>query len=84
MITTDVNLGTAAREEHCLHTPRSGVFEPLFVPGRDVNAGQLAGYLYDQEEPWREPEPLYFEGREGTTEGRTSVRARLPAPLSRH
>jgi predicted deacylase len=48
--------------EHYLHAPRSGVFEPLFVLGQDVKAGQLAGYLYDQEEPWREPEPLYFEG----------------------
>jgi predicted deacylase len=48
--------------EHYLHAPRSGVFEPLFVLGQVVKAGQLAGYLYDQEEPWREPEPLYFEG----------------------
>jgi uncharacterized protein len=48
--------------EHYLHAPRSGLFEPRFVLGQDVKVGWLAGYLYDQEEPWREPEPLYFEG----------------------
>jgi predicted deacylase len=48
--------------EHYVYATRRGVFEPRFVLGDVVKAGQIAGLLYDQDEPWNEPVTLHFKG----------------------
>lgn len=40
--------------------PRPGLFEPAFAVGETVTAGQLAGRLFDLDEPLRPPLPLCF------------------------
>jgi hypothetical protein len=46
--------------EHYVYATRSGVFEPTFVLGDFVKMGQLAGRIFDQEEPWNKPVSLHF------------------------
>lgn len=46
---------------HQLHAPAMGVFEPHFRLGDQVRAGQLAGLIYSQYEPTREPVPAHFK-----------------------
>lgn len=46
---------------HQLHATSAGIFEPRFVLGETVRAGQLAGVTYSQQEPTREPVPSFFE-----------------------
>lgn len=41
--------------------PRAGLFEPAFDVGAAVEAGQVAGWLYDLDEHDRPPRPLVFE-----------------------
>jgi predicted deacylase len=47
--------------EHYVYAPRSGVFDPAYALGDQVKKGQIAGHLYDQEEPWNKPVTLYFQ-----------------------
>jgi predicted deacylase len=44
-----------------LFAERPGIFEPAFRLGETVCAGQVAGYLYDAVDPWREPDIMRFE-----------------------
>ena len=46
--------------EHFLRAPGRGLFEPAFMLGDSVAAGDVAGWLSDPERPDRTPEPLYF------------------------
>jgi len=39
--------------EQSVHAPVSGLFEPRFVPGEEVRAGQSVGAIYSIEEPER-------------------------------
>jgi predicted deacylase len=43
--------------------PRSGIFEPRFRLGDEIEANQLAGYIHDPHAPWRLPEEVRFSGR---------------------
>ena len=43
-----------------LFAPSDGLFEPLYLPGQPVRAGELAGYLHFIEEWDREPMPIEF------------------------
>jgi predicted deacylase len=49
------------KREHYVYATRAGVFDPAFVLGDEVKKGQLAGRIFDQEEPWKEPVSLYFD-----------------------
>ena len=40
--------------------PSDGLFEPLYLPGQRVSAGERAGYLHFIEEWAREPMPIEF------------------------
>jgi N-alpha-acetyl-L-2,4-diaminobutyrate deacetylase len=40
--------------------PSDGLFEPLYLPGQRVRAGELAGYLHFIEEWARDPMPIEF------------------------
>lgn len=46
--------------EHFLRAPGRGLFEPAFMLGDRVAAGDVAGWLSDPERPDRAPEPLHF------------------------
>lgn len=48
------------RPEHYLFAPRAGLFEPAVMPGEEVGAGALAGWLHDPDEPERAAEALRF------------------------
>ncbi|MDR3671440.1 MAG: succinylglutamate desuccinylase/aspartoacylase family protein [Holophaga sp.] len=48
-------------EGHYLYAPASGVFEPCFLVGEEVRAGQLAGRLFDPHAPWEAPRELHFQ-----------------------
>jgi len=50
-----------AGRDHQLHATRAGIFEPHFRLGDAVRAGQLAGLIYSQHEPTREPAAAYFK-----------------------
>lgn len=46
---------------HYLFAPRQGIFEQTVKLGEVVQAGQLAGRLFDPHAPWLEPLALYFK-----------------------
>ncbi|MGI9334833.1 MAG: succinylglutamate desuccinylase/aspartoacylase family protein [Gammaproteobacteria bacterium] len=52
-----VELGSA---EQNLHSPRDGLFEPMFDAGEEVTQGQPAGLVYSLSEPERPPARLQF------------------------
>lgn len=45
---------------HFVRSPARGMFDPAFTLGDTVSAGDIAGFLYDADRPWRAPEPLRF------------------------
>jgi predicted deacylase len=49
------------KREHYVYATRAGIFDPAFLLGDVVKKGQLAGRIFDQEEPWKEPVSLQFE-----------------------
>ncbi len=49
------------RPAHFVRSPARGLFDPTFTLGDTVRAGEIAGFLYDADRPWRAPEPLRFE-----------------------
>ncbi len=49
------------RVEHYVWAPRAGLFEPAAMPGDEVEAGAVAGRLFDLDEPERPPLPVRFE-----------------------
>ncbi len=49
-----------ASGRHYLYAPRPGLFEPRFSLGDEVSEGQLAGFIHDHVEPWRDPVPVSF------------------------
>jgi predicted deacylase len=49
------------RPEHYVWAPRAGLFEPAVVQGAEVEAGAVAGWLFDPDEPEREPLEVRFE-----------------------
>ncbi|MBS7705602.1 succinylglutamate desuccinylase/aspartoacylase family protein [Chelatococcus asaccharovorans] len=50
----------AVAGEHFLRAPGRGLFEPAFMLGDRVAAGDVAGWLSDPERPDRAPEPVHF------------------------
>lgn len=49
------------RDSRCyLFAPSDGLFEPRFLPGQEVRAGELAGTLHFIEEWARAPQPVEF------------------------
>ncbi|MCS6780812.1 MAG: succinylglutamate desuccinylase/aspartoacylase family protein [Geminicoccaceae bacterium] len=49
------------RPEHYVYAPRAGLFEPAAMPGEEVAAGAVAGWLFDPDEPERAPLEVRFE-----------------------
>ncbi len=49
------------RAEHYVYAPRAGLFEPAVMPGDEVEAGSVAGRLFDLDEPERPPLTVRFE-----------------------
>lgn len=49
------------RAEHYVYAPRAGLFEPAVMPGDEVEAGSVAGRLFDLDEPERPPLMVRFE-----------------------
>ncbi|MCU0984829.1 MAG: succinylglutamate desuccinylase/aspartoacylase family protein [Acetobacteraceae bacterium] len=49
------------RPAHFVRSPGRGMFDPTFTLGDTVRAGEIAGFLYDADRPWRAPEALRFE-----------------------
>lgn len=49
------------RAEHYFYAPRAGLFEPAVVQGAEVEAGAVAGWLFDPDEPERPPLELRFD-----------------------
>ncbi len=62
------------RAEHYVYAPRAGLFEPAVTPGDEVEAGTVAGRLFDVDEPERPPLTLRFEAN-------GLVLCRRPIPL---
>ncbi|WP_244831769.1 succinylglutamate desuccinylase/aspartoacylase family protein [Caballeronia sp. TF1N1] len=48
--------------QHYVYAPHAGVFEPAFALNDEVRSGQLAGRLFDPQEPWRAPREIAFRG----------------------
>jgi hypothetical protein len=48
--------------QHYVFAPHAGAFEPTFALGDEVHSGQLAGRLFDPQQPWRAPRELLFRG----------------------
>ncbi|MBP6019056.1 MAG: succinylglutamate desuccinylase/aspartoacylase family protein [Burkholderiaceae bacterium] len=49
------------RPEHYVFAPVPGIFEPAYRIGDWIEAGQLAGTIYDPYRPWNKPELVYFQ-----------------------
>ena len=49
------------RSEHYVFAPVPGIFEPAYRLGDRIEAGQLAGLIYDPYRPWAEPERVAFK-----------------------
>lgn len=47
---------------HYVYAPLHGVFEPAYSLGDRVSEGQLAGRLFDPNEPWQAPREIHFRG----------------------
>jgi predicted deacylase len=45
---------------HFVRAPARGLFDPAFTLGDVVQAGDIAGMLYDADRPWRAGEALRF------------------------
>lgn len=48
--------------QHYVYARHQGVFVPNVLLGDTVKKGGLAGHIHFLEQPWQQPEPLYFEG----------------------
>lgn len=49
-----------AGEGHYAFAPCSGLFEPAFRLGDEIAAGQVAGYIHDMVQVWKDPVPVTF------------------------
>lgn len=47
---------------HYVYSPLHGVFEPAYSLGDHVGEGQLAGRLFDPNQPWQAPREIQFRG----------------------
>lgn len=50
-------------EDHYVFAPCAGVFEPAFRLGDEIEAGALAGRIFDPYHPGAAPTEVYFKGR---------------------
>ena len=64
----------AVRPLHFLRSPGQGLFEPAFVLGQAVAAGEIAGWLHDPEHSSWEPDTLRFPA------SGTVICRRVPVP----
>jgi predicted deacylase len=46
---------------HYIFAPVAGIFEPDFVLGDEVRAGQLAGRIHDPRRPQADPTDIFFQ-----------------------
>ena len=47
--------------EHYVFAPCNGIFQPEFQLGDEVEAGRIAGHIYDPVMPWKEPVAVAFK-----------------------
>ncbi len=53
---------TIDAKAHFIYAPCGGIFEPAFGLGDEVKAGQLAGVIHDQTDPWKTPTEVKWNG----------------------
>ncbi|MCF3195965.1 succinylglutamate desuccinylase/aspartoacylase family protein [Pseudomonas bubulae] len=58
---TETQYFTLSRPGLMIYAHRSGIFEPAFDLGDEVSQGTVAGFLFNKEDLWAEPEIIRFE-----------------------